>query len=330
MKVFAWIFISITMCVAVAPAFARDGAPAEERWEAAQSRLFAELGSSPIPRDRTLAASAQASRGDGESAATLAQVAAAAPDDVLVQWLAAVQGDDAVTTDTAIAALVRLEPDNAATWLLATRAAVLREDTAGLDAALVGFAASTRFDDHYAGLLHAWLDALQRHPQAPSACEAAVGCDHRQSDFLVALAWTTASVFPSAQPLLEVCNAAVAGSLRHQQCEAGGRGMLTNASTLVSATIGYALLDRIGALTASDEELRRRHDWLSHVLAPVHRDMQPGSADFAAMAADWLRLDSEIEVMRSMARRAGKPVLPPDGWTSPRQHARASTGRGNG
>ncbi len=324
MKVFAWIFVSLTTCVAVVPVFAGNDAQAAERWEVAQSRLFEELESSPIPRDRALAASAQARRGDADSSADLAQAAAAAPDDALVQWLAAVHGGKTTTTDTAIVALVRLEPDNGATWLLASRAAALRADAAGLDVALAGFAASTRFDDHYAGLLHAWLDALRRHPSTPTACDTVAACDRRQSDFLVATAWTVASVFPSAQPLLEVCTGAAVGSTRRQQCEAGGRSMLSNAPTLLSATIGYALLDRIGALTAADEELRRRHDWLSHVLAPVHRDMQPGSADFTAMAADWARLDSEIEVMRRMAQRAGKPLLPPDDWTSPRQRARAN------
>lgn len=56
--------------------------------------------------------------------------------------------------------------------------------------------------------------------------------------------------------------------------------------------------------------------------------MQPASADFPAMAADRARLHSQIDVMRRMGRRAGKPLLPPDGGIGPRRRTRANAATG--
>jgi len=83
---------------------------------------------------------------DGATPAT----AAAAPDDALVQRIAAVRGNEAAT-----AALPRLEPDAGASWLPAPRSAVERGDETGIDVALAGFSAGTRFDDRHGQLLHA-------------------------------------------------------------------------------------------------------------------------------------------------------------------------------
>lgn len=292
-------------------------------WKAEQARLERALAASPRPRERILAASMPAPK-SARSTAAIAEASAAAPDDALVQWIAAVHGNVAAT-----AALTRLEPDNGASWLPALGLAVEQGDGAGVDSALAGLAASTRFDDHQGQLLHAWQDALRRQPDAP-ACVAGERCERAERDFLVASEFTAASVFPFPQAALAFCKAAPANTPRHRQCEAGARGMLDNGRTLVSKAVGYSLLGHLHALTPADEEERRRQDWLATVTEPMLRgDLAPGSAEFAAFMADWTALDSEMEVLRRGAQRAAQPVLPPDGWISPHQRARdAAKARG--
>ncbi|HET7923686.1 MAG TPA: hypothetical protein VFL30_02245, partial [Rhodanobacteraceae bacterium] len=100
------------------------------------------------------------------------RAASLAPDDALVQWLAATrllaaheEARAAITVET----LIRLEPDNASVWALALSLAVSRKDTAATDEALAHMAASTRADEHMADVLHAWLAAYESHPRPLSA-----------------------------------------------------------------------------------------------------------------------------------------------------------------
>jgi len=296
----------------------------EANWKAAQAHLAQSLAASSSPRNWMLSSSLAAAPGSAEAAATLAKAATAAPDDVLVQWVAAVSGNEAAT-----AALTRLQPDNAASWLPALRAAIGRRDETAIDDALTGFAAGTHVDDHYGQLLHAWQDVLQRQPDAQICDGDEKHCVRAGRDFVLAVALTAASVFPAVQPILAFCKATAADSPRRRQCEAGGRVMLEDGDTLVSSAVGFALLRGLGALTPADEALRRQQEWLSDATMPVHRRLEPGTPEFAAFVADWTALDNEFEVMRRLAQRAGQPPLPPDGWVSPGQRAReAANARG--
>lgn len=303
--------------------FAND-TNAEADWQADQARLAQSLAASTSPRDRMLSASLPAMLKSAQGDAVLAKAAAAAPDDVLVQWMAAVHGNEAAT-----AALPRLEPDNAAAWLPALRIAIERRDDMAIDSALGGFAAGTRVDDHYGQLLHAWQDALRRQPDAAACDGDEKHCVRAGRDFTYAVALTAASVFPAVAPILTFCKATPGDSPRRRQCEAGGHVMFENGNTQVSSAVGFALLRGLDALTPADEALRRRQDWLRDVTTPLHRDLEPGAPGFAEFMADWTALDSEFEVMRRLAQRAGQPLTPPDGWVSPGQRAReAAKARG--
>jgi len=315
MKIPAWILVGmLPFASAVCCAHESGGAAPASR--ATWSPLSQSLAISSDPRDWILAAILSSTPRSAEIAAVFAKAAAAAPDDVLVQWLAAVRDDE-----TAITTLTRLEPDNGASWLPALDSAIRHKDAAGIDAALAGFSASTRFDDHFGQLLHAWQAALQRQPDT-GVCEAGKACDRAERDFTLAMAMTSASAFPALQSILSFCKATSTHSLRHQQCETGARRMLEGGNTLVSSSIGFALLRNLDALTPADEELRGQRDWLQEVTLPLHRDFVSGAPGFAEFVADWSTLDSELEVMRRLAQRAGQPLTPPDGWVSPRQRAR--------
>jgi len=313
MKISALLLAGLATFVAM-PTRASDGGHADVNAE--HARFTQALATSPNPRDWMLSASMLAVPSSAESVATLAKAAAAAPDDVLVQWIAATSGNEAAAT-----ALPRLQPDNGASWLPILDLVIKRGDEAAIDAALAGFSASTRFDDHYAQTLHAEQAALTRAPDA-MLCSSDKVCDRAQAEFVFAMAFTAASVFPAVMPILTYCKATPAASLRRHQCETGGRNMLENGETQVSSSMGFALLRGLNALTPADEELRRQQDWLRDVTMPLHRDFDPGAPGFAAFVADWTTLDSEFEVMRRLAQRAGQPLTPPVGWVSPGQRAR--------
>lgn len=318
-----------SLVLAVVAAFAStpvcaNGADDEANWKATRGHLAQSLAASSNPRDWLLSAALFAEPRSAEAAATLAKAVAAAPDDALVQWVAATAGNESATT-----ALTRLEPDNGASWLPMLRSAIERDDESGIDAALSGFSASARFDDHYGQLLHAWQDALRAEPDAPICDGDEKHCNRTEREFSLAMALTAASVFPATQPILNFCKATAADSPHRRQCETGARNMFRNSQTMVSSAVGFALLRDLDALTPADKELRRQREWLSKVTMPIHRNFVPGNAAYAAFLADWTTLDSEFEVMRRLAQRNGQPLLPPDGWVSPGQHAReASKARG--
>src|SRR5690606_6127065 len=104
----------------------RDGQPNRN---AGVDAVRSALADSANPRDRVLAATSGAKL-DVER---LRRDAAQAPDDALVQWLAATHlgsADDMADAREAAMRLTRLEPDNGATWMLA-----LALDRRGIDAA---------------------------------------------------------------------------------------------------------------------------------------------------------------------------------------------------
>jgi len=96
------------------------------------------------------------------SATALADLVAAYPDNAFVQWVAAIEGGN----DGAIAAVQRLQPDNAAAWALALKPAGESPDI------LHRAAQATRFDDHSSERIEVLHAAFARHPM-PAAQQAA-------------------------------------------------------------------------------------------------------------------------------------------------------------
>ncbi|HET7923685.1 MAG TPA: hypothetical protein VFL30_02240 [Rhodanobacteraceae bacterium] len=293
-----------------------------------QVSLDAAMRSSSHPRDWALAAvtspdpqrtiGAPGPRYDGD----LFRAQQAAPGDALVQWLVANNADRTtpegeVRVAGAIEALTRIEPDNAAPWMLALQCAVKRGDTEGSGEALARMAESRRFDDHFADVVHAWIDVYDRHPPPSLSIEESTGYD---PGFVAAFAHAAAVALPSYQFLVQACKPATGQALeadRRAHCEKAGRLMLQHGTTLIARRIGFVVVRNADALTDADRAAERDLDWYRFNVASD----EPSIVDALSHEDDWRRLDDEIDVIRNELRRNHLPTAAPDGWSYPERAA---------
>lgn len=293
-----------------------------------QASLDTALRSSSHPRDWALAAfsnphpeltiGAASPTVDGD----LFRAQQAAPGDALVQWLVANNAGDAAQATAAIDALTRIEPDNAAPWMLALAAATRRGDVAAVDDALARMAESRRFDDHFADTVHAWISVYDRYPPPSAPADESYGYD---PGFVAAFAHAAAVAMPSYQHIVAACKPSAEpeiGVHRAQRCEKTGHLMLYRGTTLIARRIGFVLVRNLGVLDDADRAADRDLDWYRFNGATE----EPSIIDALAHEDDWRRLDSEIEVIRNRLRRSHLPTSAPDGWSLP-EHAAATAAR---
>lgn len=257
------------------------------------------------------------------------RAASDAPDDALVQWLAATRllaAHEEARAAIAIETLIRLEPDNASVWALALSLAVSRRDTAATDDALVHMAHSTRADEHIADALHAWLKAYESHPRPLSAF--ANPAEAGAAPFADAMAKATAAALPSYQPIVEACS--TESSHRRDVCATAARVMLYHATSLASRRLGFALLRTLGAdaVTAEDLAARRELAWINANAARVSGVSDLDGLAIAAHREDWRALGDEYEIMQRALRRAGLPAEAPVGWVPSEADSIARAGAG--
>jgi len=294
-----------------------------------QLSLDAAMRSSRRPRDWALAAvtypqpertlGAPSPRDDGN----LFRAQQAAPGDALVQWLVANHADRTTPAGeaqaaAAIDALTRIEPDNGAPWMLALENATKRGDTSAADEAITRMAESPRFDDHFADVVHAWIDVYDRHPP-PSLRTDEI--DKYDPGFVAAFAHAAAVAVPSYRSVVQACKPASGQILavdRRAHCEKAGHLMLYRGTTLIARHIGFVLVRNVDALTDADRAAARDLDW--YVFNGATED--PSISDALAHEDDWRRLDDEIDVIKNRLRRSHLATAAPDGWSP---HADAAT-----
>lgn len=286
---------------------------------------------SGVPRNIALAAIAP--RMSTENIAGLDdemfRAATLAPDDALVQWLAATRllaAHEEARAAIAVETLIRLEPYNASVWALALSLAVSRSDGAATDDALAHMAKSTRADEHIADALHAWLGAYESHPRPLSAF--ANPAEAGAAPFVDAMAKASAAAMPSYRPVVEACS--TDNAHRRDVCATAARVMLYHASSLASRRLGFTLLRTLGGdvVTEEDREARRELAWINANAARV-----TGVSDLDALALeahrdDWRTLGDEYEIMQRAMRRAGLPAAAPVGWVPSEGEAIARAGAG--
>ncbi|NCT67639.1 MAG: hypothetical protein GXC76_08340 [Rhodanobacteraceae bacterium] len=300
-------------------------APDEHAWQAWSAAVEQTLRTSEQPRDWALAAVSMAKPPAADAAADAAdallqRALAAAPDDMLAHWLAVQrylgQKQDELDARSA-SVLTRREPDNAASWLPAVALAARGGDAAALDAALARMAAATRYDDHFAAALRAWMEAFERQPPQHTG-----RLDAEGAAFMAALARASALAVPAYGPLFAACKGADGTPLpaqRRGQCNAIGRLLLHAGTTRIDRDIGARLLRYGGdaAPTEADRAMIRRLAWQQQQAAPLRIDEDPVA--LRAYATDWRSCTDEVEVIERALRRAGLPVEPPADWTPPRR-----------
>ncbi|HEX6834132.1 MAG TPA: hypothetical protein VF132_11415 [Rudaea sp.] len=196
----------------------------DEAFGRVDEALRSALRTSPEARDRALAALMETAPGSASSEPSARAAADAAPDDLLVQWIALhvaqrASGDD----EPMLSRLTRYDSRNAAIWLeVLVRSAFLQDDAAVNDA-LDRMARSDHFDSRHAALSGALAQAYERYgsPSAP------VGDSSASTEYLSnRLATLDPFVAPVFAPLIAACRAEPTGhrsAHRARDCEAVAR-----------------------------------------------------------------------------------------------------------
>ncbi|MEO8742591.1 MAG: hypothetical protein ABI365_05295 [Lysobacteraceae bacterium] len=279
--------------------------------------LYDVLSASPQPRDRALAAWMIVPKTDDERSmrrVAFAFAAAAAPKDVLVQWLAAnaIGGCPKAPEDTATLRLFRqLEPDNAAGNLLQLNHTAACGDNVRIGATLGEMAHAKRFDSHFGLTVQAWLDVLSTKPSAKALLQADAVTGKQLDPLSLALNYATVAAEPDFTPLLDACPK---GSLTNASvCAKIGHILAYTSKTALDRAIGFNLIERSDAMTASDKVALRELHWL---MSPPSGKQLPAEMG-RIIAIGWSHSDDEIQILRQAFGAGDLPLTPPANWVDP-------------
>lgn len=294
----------------------------EQTWATYSRELLAGMEADGDPRMRVLALAAAPMRAMLDAAASkngaevdeagtdattaLADFAAAHPDDVFVQWVAAGEGDERARRN-----LQRLEPDNAAAWALSI-------DDAATDRAqtLQHMAAGARYALHLKEAGEIWSAAAKKYPPpadldlgrmaaSQDAAPTSPSDDDRAAMVAATFAFTsTIQGVGSFSTITKAC------AQKSDTCTAIGRIMADRSDTLIGTRLGFALLRKQDAMTAGDVARARRLDWWQEGLRGLS-----STGDTVRFLRDALA-HGETEALRLAMQRAGK-LEPPTDWQSP-------------
>ncbi|SFN53050.1 hypothetical protein SAMN05216289_12835 [Dokdonella immobilis] len=271
------------------------------------------------PRSMALASTLMPLAGNATSAPArsqadlLAEAARRAPDDVLVQWLAALLAPADATLSPAARALLRLEPGNGAAWMFDLQASANANDADGVTEALRRIGAAARFDTHFADVALAWEAIHEAHPAPPPTGNPA-GFQIDEQPLIRGIASAAAVAMPALQSLLRACSPGNAplGGERRKACIAAGRLMVDHSTEQASMAIGTSILEKADA--PDRETARRTFDYLQQTYVSAFEFLQTDEAAYRQFAADWRETRSEPAVIGRLFRRAGLPMKPPADW----------------
>jgi hypothetical protein len=327
-----------------APAPAHEAALAEEPddapdpmeharllvWLAYCSSMSEGLQQSSVARDWAIAALVPRFRvgtheadcgGNGKS--LLERAARTAPDDVVVQWIAAhASGIDATLANDAMHRLQKIEPDNALVWFGDLADAARRNDTDGIDTAMRHIGSASRYDEHFTEILRAVLGTFERYP-VPDAYWSIADDEEkrygREGIAFSAALMAGSAVSPSLQQVVAACRVdrQTGRNMPHApDCASVARLMARQGDTVLANRIGYTILRLSQTYTQADESAARSDDWAySHAQQLMNSDKTDTAArEMLAYENDWLTTRSELEAMRRKLVRRGLPAQPPPEW----------------
>jgi hypothetical protein len=300
-----------------------------EQFQKYDERLHDHLRESADPRAWALASEVWFANGNGaaDKQEMLRNASAAAPDDALVQWLAANKlsdsGDGACGNSLPqaerVAALLAAAPDNGAARLINLDAALQAKDEAGVDDILLQVTAAPHFTSYETEALRAWQKIYMEFgpPNFTDATEPGTRADRDWQVFVMAVAHAAAMTDPRYSAIAKACDVSArdAGARwqRASLCEDMGRHIAQVSSSITNAQLGLSTVKRAGRITPADGDLQRELSWLSS--APMYLDDENVSpAVFRSYVADKLALDDEREVSRRLLKRLGMSAKPPATW----------------
>jgi hypothetical protein len=300
-------------------------------WRDYQRSLFDQLSQSPQPRDwafasLTLAVDFESSeRADEVSKQRLQDAVRAAPDDVLVRWIALKQTPSHGDNDSkgTLEALEQLEPDNAAVWAEALADAARKHDNAAVEKALGMMSESTQFNGHSADYMRGLYEAYARYPLPETI--AALVPERDRANFsedalplTTAMAFSAAVAFPSFKPLVDACRISPGkeeNATHSADCAAVGRLMMAHGDTIVANKIGASLLRVSNTFTDDDIRVGREQDWVYYQFNKFISKANPDSNDaITAHMKDGMETGNELLAMRHTIEREGTPLTPPEDW----------------
>jgi len=309
------------------------------RGDARQQLVAAMLLAWPVADDAPLVHQDAAAARLPEAQAIFARVRAST-DDPWVLWIAATDcrfGDALCDRDGAIDALLRIEPDNAAVWLLALDRAVRDADRDAQLMALQGIAGSARYDQHFLTALRAWTDASAAWPEVPGF-ERLVAREMTEDpdavldgDSLRALAGlyglgaAMAFGFPRFSALTDLClPEQIVGDDWRDACR-GAAQVLVASDTTISISVGLSVAYRLA--TDDDarralEQRRRQHNWMIGSIALLGFDGFDAEGvldvdEAGAMIRRWREATSELALIQTLMREGGLPLVPPADYRAP-------------
>lgn len=307
----------------------------QARGDARQQLVAAMLLGQPVAKDASAKVKAVAAAQRPEAEAIFARVRAGT-DDPWVLWMAATDcpfGEALCDRDGAIDALLRIEPDNAAVWLLALQRAHRRNDGDAVLSALQGMASSTRYDQYYVAGVRVFTDAFEALPELAgferwvrgfgSFRDAVPDADEwramaRMAGFNMAFAY---SVPPIAAVAERCIPEAVEDEAFREACR-GAAQALVESDTLVSISVGLSVAFRLASDDAQRRALEQRRlekDWLIDSIQLLGFDGfdQAGAIDPGEVGELIDRLHttgSEVAMFQSLLRDRGMPLQPPDDY----------------
>lgn len=273
-------FSALVLCAAVqaqdAPDAGQDKAAREAEYlqrsvfrKAGETR-YAELSQLPSPRDRAVAL-LQAQPFVPVEAALLRQLAA--PDDLLVQWVAmhleAEEGDSCSRRgpDPALAdRVLQLEFDDAAAHFPRLLLALETDDGLAIDSSLAAMAAAARFDSHVFDLIDASMQLWRRFPLPAQQLSWSEGTDDDPETVFAGQSLVDAvRALPSYKPLVKACDAGQAGVgvdlRRYAACGDIGR-LMSRSAAWIDRSFGYIVLQKSGQLDAQDRAAQQQYEAL--------------------------------------------------------------------
>ena len=320
----SWFACILTASLAAGAAVAASRSDAGPDAAAAASiRYNAEFVDEPAradPLSMTLAATLMPVTGEASSAQAasqgdlLAEAARRAPDDVLVQWLAALHAPADAALSPAAQALLRLEPGNGAAWMFALQAAARANDADGVTEALRRIGTAARFDTHFADVALAWEKVFRAHP-VPLPAERTAGFQIDEQPLIRGIARATAVAMPAFRLLIRACAPAdrvPLGTERREACIAAGRLMVDHSAEQSSRAVGALILDKTDA--PDRETASRTYDYLQQTYSAAFASVQTDETAYRQFAADWRETRSETAVIERLLSRAGLPMAPPADW----------------
>jgi hypothetical protein len=323
--------------------------------EAYRNSLIATLQSSVSPRDWAMAGWLMS---DEKGDAPIRRARKAAHDDRLIQWIAVhhvrpfnvavpigatgLVGYELRYKDldsTALAALQREEPDNAAVWLVALRNAVNADSESAISTAIAHLAACKYYDNHASDLLKAQRDLYATHPLPSAYFEAVQRLDggwRLHGEFTKDVAPYYGNHYPFASiginnlffmsnqgdglhELFVVCTQRAGRSqARTLPCANIAKMLATQSRRYDVRENGSMLLGELNRFDDADIQRARTTVWVAEQSWKIHRNDagvdKPHVSEDVAFIDDWIATGDEFEAMRRDVERAGKPLQPPPDW----------------